>query len=329
MNTTAAYPLLLDPVYKDYIWGVNRISKVFRRSPPPGTCAESWEVSDRLEGASTVANGPLRSLTLRDLMQRQPAEIVGGPAAFPLLVKLIDARERLSVQVHPDDDSAARYGGEAKTEAWHILDAPRGGRVYAGLLPGATEETFRAALKEKRLPDYLREVPVKSGDTVFIPGGRVHAIGEGLLILEVQQNSNTTYRVYDWDRMGKDGKPRELHVEKALRVERRQDDAPVLVTPCPLDTGPQAQGRTLVSCPYFRLAQMTLTGPVQARSGGNGFEILFPIEGSLRIETEAGTTNVPFGQSCLLPAALREAVIAPADAIARYLRINLHVISRE
>ena len=323
MNAPVAYPLLMDPIYKDYVWGGNRILQVFRRPVVPGVFAESWEVSDRIEGSSTVANGPFKGTTLRDLLHRCSAEIIGRPdAAFPLLVKLIDARNRLSVQVHPDDESAARFGGQAKTEAWHILDAPPGGRVYAGLQPGATEASFRAALRDKHVLDCLQEVPVRPGDTVFIPGGRVHAIDEGLLILEVQQNSDTTYRVYDWDYVGKDGKPRPLHTEEAMRVIRWRDDTPPLVIPRPLDAGPHAHGRTLVSCPYFQLDELTLTAPVSIQSGGNGFEILFPVEHDLVIRTADGTTEVPYGKSCLLPAAIGPYYVSPAASRARCLRIT-------
>jgi mannose-6-phosphate isomerase len=313
-------------VYKDYVWGGRRIPDIFRRNAPPGVCAESWEVSDRTEGASVVTNGPLRGLTLRDVMRTHAASLLGKAnraAAFPLLIKLIDARDRLSVQVHPDDASAASFGGEAKTEAWHVLAAPTGGYVYAGFNTGVTEAVFRSALREGRIRECLAAVPVAAGDTVFIPGGRVHAIGEGLLILEVQQNSNTTYRLYDWDRTGSDGKPRPLHTEEALRVIRWNDADPARTMPEPFITGRNARGRTLVRCPYFRLDEITLSGPVPARTESAGFEIVFPVGGDLVVAAgKDDAVTVPFGCSCLLPAALGRASIRPSGSAARYLSIT-------
>jgi len=216
----ALYPLILDPAYKDYIWGGDRIPALFDRPLPPGTYAESWELSDRPEGMSHITNGTWKGASLSELVTRFGPELIGrgvSSANFPLLVKLIDARERLSIQVHPDDALAAKGLGEAKTEAWHILHAPPDAKVFAGLTPNATATTFLAALKENRLESCLQAVPVKTGDTIFIPGGRLHAICEGLVLLEVQQSSNTTYRVYDWGRVGKDGKARDLHLGRRYR----------------------------------------------------------------------------------------------------------------
>ena len=176
------YPLLFEPVYKDYLWGGDKILKTYNREAPPGIYAESWELSDRDDGMSVVANGPWKGKTLHELVDDLGPDLLGtgasvaGAKTFPLLIKLIDSHKRLSVQVHPDDDTADRCGGEAKTEMWYILDAEPGAGVFAGLQPGVDEEAFQEALDEERFKEVLTSVPVRKGEAVFMPGGRVHAI---------------------------------------------------------------------------------------------------------------------------------------------------------
>jgi mannose-6-phosphate isomerase len=324
-SSPSLYPLILDPAYKDYLWGGGRIPRVFRRALPDGIYAESWEVSDRPEGPSRVANGPLKGATLGEVLHRFGPALSGtthpGPS-LPLLIKLIDARERLSVQVHPDDASAPLCGGEAKTEAWHVLDAAPGAQVYAGLKPGVTAADFRAALAESRLESCLRSVPVQPGDTLFIPGGRVHAIGEGCLLLEVQQNSNTTYRVYDWGRLGHDGRPRDLHVEKALQVIRWDDTGEAKTVPRAYSGPDGVPSVDLVTSPYFRIERLDLTGPRTCRHDGSGFHALFTAGGAVTIECEGGPVEVPFGRSCLIPAAIREYRLT-TQAPGQVLRISV------
>lgn len=319
------YPLILNPVYKDYIWGGQRIPRTYQRALPDGIYAESWEVSDRPEGPSRVANGPLTGVALDDVIRRFGRDVTGPAgtgAAFPLLVKLIDARERLSLQVHPDDQSAPLCGGEPKTEAWHVLDAAPGARVFAGLKPGVTAEGFRAALAAGRLDTCLRAVPVQTGDTLFIPGGRIHAIGEGCLLLEVQQNSNTTYRVYDWGRAGADGQPRELHVEKAFQVIRWDDTGEPKTVPRPLSGPDGVPSVELVTSPYFQLERLDLAGPRACRHNGHGFHVLFTAGGAVAVEWAAGRVDIPFGRSCLVPAAIREYRLTPRTSC-QVLRISL------
>lgn len=331
MNTeskasSGLYPFILEPAYKDYIWGGSRIPTLFNRNQPAGIYAESWELSDRLEGMCHVTNGSLKGQSLSTLVTRLGAKLLGRGAkstSFPLLVKLIDAKERLSIQVHPDDESAARGIGEAKTEAWHILDAPAGAQVFAGLKPGVTEASFLAAQKAKRLEATLQTVPVTAGDTIFIPGGRVHAICEGLLILEVQQNSNTTYRVDDWGRVDKSGKPRELHLEQALKVIRWSDPAPVKTVPRRTLDKPGTQVTELVTSPYFRLEKIEITAPFFSRHDGTSFHALFTHEGGVTLMSEAGTEVIPAGRTCLIPAALDQYTIKPGGKHASLLRISV------
>jgi mannose-6-phosphate isomerase len=324
------YPLLLTPVYKSHLWGGRRIATTYGRAVPLDRCGESWEVADRPEGVSVVANGPLAGATLRDLMARMGAALVGrpvGPAApFPLLIKIIDASERLSVQVHPDDESAARHGGEPKTEAWYVLSATPDAAVYAGLAPGTDAARFAEALHAGRVENLLRRFPVAAGDAIFIPGGRVHAIGEGCLLLEVQQNSNTTWRVYDWGRVDRQtGQPRELHVEQAMKVIRWGDTAPdVPLRPSPSRRAGPNEWTDLVACPYFRLARLVVRAEERvARAAGESFHALFVAEGELRVTGVGFDLSIAAGQSALIPAALPRYALTPVSGAATVLRSTL------
>ncbi len=326
MKTPELYPFLLEPAYKDYIWGGSRIPSRFNRNQPEGIYAESWELSDRPEGMSLVANGSLKGQSLSALISRFGKELLGygiQSTSFPLLVKLIDAKERLSIQVHPDDASAALGIGEAKTETWHILDAPKGGQVFAGLKPGVTEANFLDALKAGKLEGTLQAIPVTAGDTIFIPGGRVHAICEGMLILEVQQNSNTTYRVYDWGRVDKAGKPRELHVEQALKVIHWSDNAPVKTTPRPISEKPGARVTELVVSPYFLLEKLDISAPFFVRHDSASFHALFNEKDDFQILSESGTETIPGGRTCLIPAKLNRYTLKPTGKQASVLRISV------
>lgn len=305
-----AYPLRFAPVYKDYLWGGDRIIRRFRRSAPPGIYAESWEVSTRPEGPGVVANGPLAGTPLAALFPD-----------FPLLIKLIDARQKLSVQVHPNDEAAARFGGEAKTEMWYVLAADPGACVYCGLQPGTDEAALLRALAAKRVGDLLVKIPVAAGDAIYVPGGRVHAIGEGCLLFECQQNSNTTYRLYDWDRTGADGKPRELHIEQSLRVINWHDTAPVKLSA--RTVGDQAGVRRcrLLDTSFFRVERLEITGPLDLPREANRHEILFVAEGSLRIRSAEFDEEAAAGTTYLLSPAVKDAVLVPTPS-ASVLRVT-------
>lgn len=325
MKDTRPSPLRFKPVYKDYIWGGDRIIHKYRRAAPPGIYAESWEVSTRPEGMSVVAAGPQAGRTLAELAAAWGPALLGtrAPAGtFPLLIKLIDSRERLSVQVHPDDTDAARYGGEAKTEMWYVLEAAPDAQVYAGLRQGVTRKAFEQAIRETRLETALQTVQVRTGDAIFMPGGRVHALDAGCLILEVQQNSNTTYRIYDWGRVGHDGRPRETHLAEALRVIRWNDAGDSKAVPKPLPEAAPNIRLEVVSCPFFRMEQLDLRAPWKAASDPGTFQIFFTAAGALRLEWAGGVESVPDGTSVMLPAAL-EATLVPSGAGARVLRVTL------
>jgi len=292
-------------VYRDYLWGGNKIAERFGRDPatvPPPPVAESWEVSDRAEGMSRTASGE----SLAELIAEHGADLIGSEAErFPLLVKILDANKVLSVQVHPDDETAATCGGEAKTEMWYILDAEPGAAVYCGLKDGVDESTLRAAIAEGTagaVEALLNKIEVHKGETVYVPGGRVHAIASGCLILEVQQNSNTTYRLFDW------GRGREEHVEQGMAVVRWDDENDITPEPQPLagfEAGGPLRAELLVDCPHFRVERYHGSATVTLGEAGR-FEVFFLASGSAQIDQ----TGMRPGQSCLLPACLPEVRLA-------------------
>jgi mannose-6-phosphate isomerase len=320
------YPLRFRPVYKNYFWGGDRIVRVFGRGAPPGVYAESWEIADRPDGMSVAINGPLAGRTLRELTETYGQDLTGTRAAgasFPLLVKLIDARERLSVQVHPDEEDTRKHGGEPKTEVWYVLEVAPGAGVFAGLKPGTTEQKVRERLASGTLPDQLRFMPVERGEAVFVPGGRIHSIGAGCLLLEVQQNSNTTYRLYDWDRRGPDGQPRPLHVESALRAARWDDRDVVKPTPRLLDRAGKDERWEVFESRYFRLERLLLESPYARRADRGSFRAIFVVSGSAEIVHAAGTESLAAGVTCLLPAVLNDACLVPAGGRCELLEITL------
>lgn len=321
----SCYPLLFEPVYKDYIWGGHRIPEIYDRNTDQEICAESWEIADRPEGMSVVKNGSLAGKTLEELVKSMGRGLLGTSCrtnGFPLLIKIIDAKKRLSVQVHPNDETAARYGGEAKTECWYILGDNSDACVFAGLEPGTNAETFRTALEAEELEKMLCRIPAREGETIYIPGGRVHAIAEECLLLEVQQNSNTTYRVYDWGRVGHDGKPRELHVEQAFQVINWSDTAPEPICPTPTDKDGDNTWFDIIKSPYFHLTRLDMSVPERLINDGSSFRILFTLNGIMEIKGNEITEELSPGTSCLLPAGLEECTISPADGNSSVISIT-------
>jgi mannose-6-phosphate isomerase len=303
---SSLYPLRFQPVYQPYLWGGEKIIRHYHRTAPPGRYAESWEISDRPEGMSVVANGACAGRTLADIVRAWGSDLLGRRvqgARFPLLIKLIDAAQTLSVQVHPDDQAAAQFGGEAKTEMWYTLQADPGAFVYNGVVPGTDEAAFLAALAAGQVETLLRRVPVQAGQRIFVPGGRMHAIGAGALLLEVQQNSNSTYRVHDWNRRGDDGVPRVLHLEEAMRVTRWTDDF----------------NHTEAETPHFQLMELNIAFEQRFRPAGESFHVLFVAEGLVRLNGE----DWPAGSTALIPAALPEYVLYPINGPVKVLRVTV------
>jgi mannose-6-phosphate isomerase len=306
-------PLVFEPLLMERIWGGRRLGTMLgKRLPPSVRIGESWELVDREEAQSVVHEGPFRGWTLHNLWKERRAEIFGSGLAdtprFPLLCKILDAQDRLSVQVHPPAEVAPRLGGEPKTEMWYLLDALLGSDLYAGLRRGVTRQIFEQALSEGHVAEQIHGFPIKAGDTMFIPSGRVHAIGTGNLIIEVQQNSDTTYRVFDWNRLGLDGKPRELHVAESLESINFDDVEPGIVEP---------RGEVLVECPLFSVERWVLSGPRVSTQAG--FAIFTVIAGTV----ECGAQQFSCGAFFLLPACATDREVRPLNANASVLRTTI------
>src|SRR5437016_12839528 len=228
------YPLTFDPIFKERVWGGRSLECLYHKPLPAGVpIGESWEISDRPGDVSVVSNGPLAGRDLHWLMTRHAAELLGGArppdSRFPLLVKILDAQEKLSLQVHPPPGKAAELGGEPKTEMWYIAEAAPGAELYVGLKRGVTREQFERKINDGTVEDCVHRLKVRAGDAMFLPSGRLHAIGAGLVIFEIQQNSDTTYRVFDWNRLGLDGQPRTLHIKESMASINFNDFEPTLV----------------------------------------------------------------------------------------------------
>src|SRR5690606_30905891 len=220
--TSAVEPITFIPLYMERIWGGRELEREYLRQLPypDRPIGESWEVVDRQEEQSIVADGPLAGSSLHELWTRHRNEIFGkglpDSARFPILIKVLDARQDLSIQVHPPSDLAATLGGEPKTEMWFIASCEPGAKLHVGLRKGVTPAIFQQAINDGTVAGVVHQIAPSPGDSIFIPSGRLHAIGAGFLIHEIQQNSDTTFRVFDWNRLGLDGKPRDLHVGQSL-----------------------------------------------------------------------------------------------------------------
>ena len=308
------YPLTFEPVFKRYLWGGRRLRTVLGKPIGDGDdYAESWELADHPQGQSVVSNGWLAGTSLHELVTSQAVEVLGRHAPqdrFPLIFKYLDCQRDLSVQVHPDDEAAARLAPPdlGKTEAWVILDAEPGSRVYAGLKSDWDRPALEQALRTGCTAECLHSFEPQIGDCLFIPAGTVHALGAGLLVAEIQQASDTTYRLFDWNRVGPDGQPRPLHIEKALDVT---DYAAVEVGP----QIPQATGRAnverLVACDKFVLDRWRLTTDEHI-AGDDRFHILSVIEGGLLIRWQADSEILlGKGQTTLIPASVSSVLLQP------------------
>ena len=285
------YPMKLIAPLKDYLWGGTRLKDEYGKETQLTKVAESWELSCHKDGKSVIANGAAAGQTLAGWLAAEGADALGTNAAkfpfFPLLIKLIDAHDNLSVQVHPDDDYALRVEGEyGKTEMWYIVDCEDGAELLYGFAQEISKDEFRRRVENNTLLDVVRHVPVKKGDVFFIPAGTLHAIGKGILICEIQQNSNTTYRIYDYGRVGADGKPRDLHIEKALEVTHLSSSASSEKKPqvCTIFAGTEA--RLLAACDYFTVYHLAVKGQTALYAGADSFQCLTVLSGSLTLNTD-------------------------------------------
>jgi mannose-6-phosphate isomerase len=310
------YPFVFQPIFKDRIWGGRELERLFAKKIPAGKpIGESWEISDRPGDASVIANGSLVGKDLRWLMENHAVEILGDakPAAenrFPLLCKILDAREKLSLQVHPPASKADELKGEPKTEMWFIADAAPDASLYVGLKNGVTRAEFEKKISDGSVADCFHRIPVKAGDTMFLPSGRVHAIGDGLVIFEIQQNSDTTYRVFDWNRVGLDGKPRELHIAQSLASIDFNDFEPKLV-PVNYRQGPQFKFRQLVEDPLFNVQELVFENAGSLELSGSYLRIIAVTKGAAKISDDSSgiVAELKSGDFCLVPACLKNVEI--------------------
>lgn len=320
------YPMTFEPVLKDYIWGGFNLARVLPRPVPTDKAyAEAWTISAHQNGNCVVENGALAGQSLAGLVQRLGLDLLGTRAEwahergkFPLLVKVLDACRELSVQVHPDDAYAlANEGNElGKTEMWVVLSARPGAEIILGVTPGTTRENFRQAIVDGKLEPHLHRLAVKAGDVVCVPAGSLHAILDGLLIAEIQQNSDTTYRVYDWNRLGHDGKPRQLHVDRALDVINFGQVAPSLVEPKPLDA-PEGVGRfELCRNRYFVVERWVVPAGMTYRGNcdGSTLEIWGAVEGQVSISGGGEQVGLRAIDFALLPAGMGDFTITTSKA---------------
>ena len=311
-STVSLYPLTFTPALQQYVWGGRNLERLFGRELPPGNIAESWEISAHPAGISVVDNGPLAGLTLPQLQKQLGLELTGKNAAkdvqreqFPLLIKLLDAQQRLSVQVHPNDNYARLHedAESGKSEMWVVLHAEPKAAVILGVREGTTPSAFRQAIAANSLEQYLHRLPVKSGDFVCVPSGSLHAILGGLVIAEVQQSSNATYRVYDW---GRNAAKRPLHVDKAMKVINFQQVEPGLPEPVPLPDHQEYRREILCRNNHFTVERLSFAAGkgFRGRCDGRTFELWGVIRGSAAVKAAVSTVDLSVVRFVLLPAAL-------------------------
>lgn len=307
-------PIVFEPLFMERVWGGRHLESLFGKALPSGRpIGESWEVVDREDAQSIVHAGPLKEKSLHELWTEHRAEVFGANAPdssrFPLLFKLLDAQERLSVQVHPPARIAAELHGEPKTEMWFIVDSDGDGDIFAGLRQGVTPQDFKRALQDGTVEEKIHRVQVKAGDAIFIPSGRIHAIGAGNVIVEVQQNSDTTYRVFDWNRLGLDGRPREMHIAESLKAIDFQDFEPDLT---------QSKGEVIVECEYFKVERWCLEDQREAAPKGT-FALFTCLEGCV----ECGGLEFKAGEFFLVPAAMEGRLLKPLTKDASLLKTTI------
>jgi mannose-6-phosphate isomerase len=306
-------PLTFDPIFQERIWGSRKLASLFGKNlPGDKTIGESWEIVDRPEAQSVVRHGPFRDRTLHELWTHDRETVFGGvPDAprFPLLVKLLDAHDQLSLQVHPPGKVAAKLGGEPKTEFWYVASAIPGAKLFVGLRRAVTREQFEQAVRARTVADLVHTVEVKTGDSIFLPAGRFHAVGAGNVLVEIQQNSDTTYRVYDWDRLDDSGRPRQLHVDQALQSIDFDDVAPTLIEPA---------GELLVKNELFEIQNWILDSWREVVPAGQ-FAIVCCLSGSIRL----ADVDLRPGELLLAPASLKDRQLQPRAEATGLLRITI------
>lgn len=314
---TQLYPLKFQPILKDKIWGGQKLKSLLNKDSNLPNIGESWEISDVEDDTSIVINGHLKGQSLKQLLETYQAELLGNKNydvfgnKFPLLIKFIDAKEDLSIQLHPNDELAAkRHNSFGKTEMWYVMQADDDANLIVGFNQDMTPEKYLKHLEDKTLTEILNFDKVKTGDTYFIEVGRVHAIGAGVLLAEIQQTSDITYRVYDWDRVDDHGNERELHNDLAI-------DAFNFDMPDNFRVAYQKKenaSNEMVSCPYFTTSMLHVTEPILKLNTRDSFFIYMCVEGEALIETEHFSEFIKQGETLLIPAAIDTYKITSSNA---------------
>lgn len=322
-NILPAYPLCFEPYYKPVMWGGGNLAKVLHREMPANTAdpiGEAWELCDREDVSSVVTNGPLAGKTITELVQQFPKELLGNKfkgGRFPLLIKIIDAGQKLSLQVHPNEQACEVIGGTAqpKTEMWYIIHADPGAKIIAGLKKGVETETFLANASSAECENDLTVYDSAPGDAYFIKAGLVHAIGAGNLLLEVQQNSDTTYRISDWGRVGNDGKPRQLHVEESRKsILTSLTDSPLVARKDDPENG-NAVYPVISDCPFFHVTDLRLNGTYEDSANGESFHLITAIDRKIKLCGAGTETELEPGSSALIPACFGAYRIIPTEGM--------------
>lgn len=320
------YPLTFTPVFKDYPWGGRNLATRLGRTIPDGIVAESWEIAAHPNGSSTIAAGALADKTLTEAMAVWGERLLGshnkaalGNQKFPLLIKLLDANRWLSVQVHPDDVYGLTHEGElGKTEMWVVIHAEPEAEIIYGFKPGVTPEQYEEEIRKEKAAESLHRLPVQTGDVIFVPAGTIHALGPGVIVAEIQQNSDTTYRIYDW------GRPRPIHVEQALAVLNFDLVTPSAVNPKVLVDEEGLIIEQVVACPYFETERILL--PTETAfyglADGSTFEIWGVLSGAAQLEWAGKPLVLSAISWVLIPAALGEFQVI-ADAESTLLRVTV------
>ncbi len=313
---TDLYPLKFHPIFKEKIWGGNKIKTYLGKEYSLSNCGESWELSGVSGNVSVVSEGSLKGRSLDELIAMYKGELVGEKIyeqygnEFPLLIKFLDANEDLSIQVHPNDELAKeRHNSFGKTEMWYILQADEGATLISGFNKNTDADEFKEKVEDGTLQEILNIERVNKGDTFFIPAGRVHTIGKGLLLAEIQQTSDVTYRIYDFDRVDKDGNKRELHIEESLDAINYEEirDSKVLYRDDPQRVVP------LVESQYFTTNKLMLTEDFTRKNDGEAkFRIIICTEGSGKLTYDGGEVSLKAGEVCLVPANIPSFVLSPA-----------------
>jgi mannose-6-phosphate isomerase len=305
----ALHPLKFQPILKDKIWGGKKLNQYLNKDSDSRQLGESWEISAVPEDVSVVSNGQLKGMSLQELLETYKSDLLGKKNYqhfgndFPLLIKFIDAKEDLSIQLHPDDKLAKkRHNSFGKTEMWYVMQADKDANLIVGFNQKMTQEKYLSHLKNKTLPRILNFDKVKEGDTYFIEAGRVHAIGSGVLLAEIQQTSDVTYRVYDWDRRDSDGNERELHNEIATdAIDFNMKDNFRVHYKKRKNTS-----NKMVSCPFFTTNYLELDSEIEKKNTIDSFLIYICVDGEVEISTASTTDMISKGETLLIPAMIKD-----------------------